>query len=170
MANQVIRWSLTLSAPFLILVSASYSASGVNATHLPDYPDVTVEHAELLPGPSGIPDTAYLTIYNGTGSPVSVTQVTARGYGSVAVVKRSLHLFGYEEVVAEDADLIIPAKSELEMGQDSVFITMDKDGETPDTVTITIGFDNGDLRSFPLQINDTDSPKTSHHHGLPKLE
>lgn len=170
MANQVIRSLPAIPTAFFALFSIPCSASGFNPSHLADYPNVVVEHAELVLSPEGIPDTAYLTIYNGTANPVSVTRVTASGYNSAAVVKRSQHLFGFEEVAVDDADLAIPAMSELEMSQDAVFVTMERDRELPESVTITVGFDDGSLRSVPASIVGTGRARTSHHHGAPELE
>jgi hypothetical protein len=170
MANQVIRWLPTIPTALLALISIPCSASGLNPSHLPDYPNVVVEHAELVLSPDGISDTAYLTIYNGTGNPVSVTRVTASGYNSTAVVKRSQHLFGFEEVAADEGDLAIPAMSELEMSQDAVFVTMDRDQQMPESVKITVGFDDGSLRSVPARIVDTGRTRTSHLHGASELE
>ncbi|KQZ59759.1 hypothetical protein ASD54_23545 [Rhizobium sp. Root149] len=170
MANQVILWLPAIQTGLLALIATPCSASGFNPSHLPDYPNVVVEHAELVLSPEGIPDTAYLTIYNGTGSPVSVTQVTASGYNSAAFVKRSQHLFGYEEIAVNDADLAIPAMAELDMSQDAVFVTMQRDRELLGSVTITVGFDDGSLRSVPARIVETGRARTSHHHGASELE
>jgi len=170
MANQVIRLLPTIPSAVFALVSIPCSASGFNPSHLPDYPNVVVEHAELVLSPEGIPDTAYLTIYNGTGNPVSVTRVAASGYKSAVVVKRSQHMFGLEEVTADEGDLAIPAMSELEMSQDAVFVTMERERELTESVTITIGFDDGNLRSVPARIVEAGGARTSHHHGASELE
>lgn len=170
MANQVVRWFPVVPAAAFAMTSAPCLAFAIEAAHLPDYPDVTVEHAELVVSPGGVSDSAYLTIYNGTGSEVSITNVTADGFLRAEIVKRGTHMFGYEEVVAEDADLIISRKSELDMGRDAIFITMERNGELPDKVTMTIGFDDGSHRTVPVRVVHTDREKTTHQHGAPELE
>lgn len=170
MANQVTRLLLLIPAGVLALTSSPYSTSAFNPAHIGDYPDVTVEHAELVRSPDGIPDTASLTIYNGTNSRVSITQVSADGYKNVVLVKRSPHLFGLEEVAAEDGDLGIPPMADYEMGEDSVFISMERSDAAPNSVTITVTFDDGSLRSIPARVVDTAGARTRHHHGAPEFE
>ena len=170
MANQVVRWLPSMLVTLLALTPIPGLASGLASAHRPEYPDVTIEHAELVLSPPGIPDTVYLTIYNGTGDQISLVDVTANSYRNAAAVKRSPHLFGLEEVPAEDADLAIPAMSELEMNRNTVFITMERDGEPPKGVTFTIQFDDGSLQWVPARIVYADGARTSHHHGAPELE
>lgn len=73
-----------------VLVAAFSSLSGptsARASSLPLASDVPViEHAEIILGPRGTKDRAFLTIWNGTSEEKSITRLRIAGYGRIALV------------------------------------------------------------------------------------
>jgi hypothetical protein len=169
MANQVTTWPLAAVATLLVS-QASASAEGVQNLRKADYGGVTIEHAELALAPQGLRDTAYVTIYNGTLGDVAISDVKVGGYSTAILVSRAAGLTGFKETPLKDAFIVIPRKAELDMGRDTVFISLDRVSRLPRSVTMTIEFDDGTSRTVPLAILDGDRAETSHHHAAPNFE
>lgn len=169
MVNQVITWSLAVGATLLVS-QVGASAEGLQNLHKADYGGVTIEHAELALAPQGLPDTAYVTIYNGTLGDVAISDVKVTGYSTATLVSRTAGLAGFMETPLTDAYIVIPRKAELDMGRDTVFISLDRVSRLPRSVTMTIQFDDGTSRTVPLAILDGNRAETSHHHAAQDFE
>jgi hypothetical protein len=169
--NQPMPWSVKFRfAVCLLFSTAGGSLSAPLTPHSVKYPDVTIEHAELVVGFSGFPELAFLTIYNGSAADIAVTGVSVAGYKSTSLVRRTAQLVGYDEIPLEKATIVIPPRADLDMGRDTLFLSLEGAGGLPRRVTLTVGFDNGTTQSVPAAVLPPGSRGSSHHHGTPELE
>lgn len=171
MANQVKqRLLLSAAAAAVSFTLAVTPAAGRQTKHLPDYANLMVEHAELVLGPEGVSDSLYLTIYNGTGRDVAIADIAVAGYADATLVRRTNGFRGSEEVTLSDAFLVIPRKAELDMGKDTLFISLKRNARLPRSVMMTITFDDGTSTTVLPRILESGNDETSHHHGALELE
>lgn len=109
-------------------------------------------------GPEGIPDIVYLTIYNGTGRDVAVSDIAVGGYCAATLVRRTSGFTGFDETAVWDAYLVIPRKAELDMGKGTVFTSLDREAGLPRNVTTTIVFNDSSAAGDPWIRRQRDQP------------
>ena len=169
MANQAKRWCVAATA-FLFAGQCGVLANVTNQPHQINYDALTVEHAELVLASDGVTDTAYVTVYNGTGDDLAIVSVKVTGYSAATLESPMAKSKGFEQVQLSDTYLVIPRKAELDMGQDTVFISLVRNSGPPKAATMTLKFDDGTARAVPLDILAPDAAETNHHHGEPNRE
>jgi len=169
MANQAKRWRVAAGA-FFIAGQSGVLAEVTNGLHQINYDALTIEHAELALTPDGATDKAYVTVYNGTGDDLAIVSVKVTGYSAATLESPMAKSKGFEQVPLSDTYLVIPRKAELDMDQDTVFISLVRSSGPPKAATMTLKFDNGTSRAVPLEILALGSAETNHHHGEPDRE
>ncbi len=169
MANQAKRWRVAAGA-FLFAGQSGVLAEVTNGLHQINYDALTIEHAELALTPDGATDKAYVTVYNGTPDDMAIVSVKVTGYTTATLVSPMAKSKGFEQVPLSDTYVVIPRKAELDMGPDSVFISLVRNSGPPKAATMTLKFDDGTSRAVPLEIIAPDSAETNHHHGEPNRE
>lgn len=169
MANQAKRWCVAASA-ILFAGQSGVWADVTNEPHQINYDALTIEHAELVLAPDGVTDNAYVTVYNGTTDDMAIISVKVTGYSNATLVSPMAKSKGFEQVPLSDTYVVIPRKAELDMGPDSVFISLTRNSGPPKAATMTLKFDDGTLRAVPLDILAPDAAETNHHHGEPNRE
>jgi len=169
MANQAKRWCVAATA-FLFAGQSSVLANVTNEPHQIKYDSLTIEHAELVLAPNGVTDTAYITVYNGTGDEIAIVSIEVAGYSAATLESPMSDSKGFERVPLSDAYVVIPRNAELDMDQDTVFISLVRSSGPPKAATMTLKFDDGTSRAVPLEIIAPDSAETNHHHGEPNRE
>ena len=108
--------------------------------------------------------------YNGTPDDMAIVSVNVTGYSTATLVSPMAKSKGFEQVPLSDTYVVIPRKAELDMGQDTVFISLMRNSGPPKAATMTLKFDDGTLRAVPLDILAPDAAETNHHHGEPNRE
>jgi copper(I)-binding protein len=169
MANQAKRWGVVAAASLFAGQSGVF-ANVTNDLHRINYDALTIEHAELDLTPDGATDKAYVTVYNGSPADMAIVSVKVTGYSTATLMSPMVKSKGFEQVPLADTYVVIPRKAELDMGPDSVFISLVRSSGPPKAATMTLEFDDGSSRAVPLDILAPDETETNHHHGEPDRE
>ena len=112
MANQAKRWCVAATA-FLFAGQSGVLANVTNQPHQINYDALTVEHAELVLASDGVTDTAYVTVYNGTGDDLAIVSVKVTGYSAATLESPMAKSKGFEQVPLSDTYVVIPPKAEV---------------------------------------------------------
>ena len=131
----------------VVLVAASSALvsgqTGARASSLPLASDMPViEHAEIILGPDGTKDRAFLTIWNGTPEEKSITGLRIAGYGRIALVQAGRTQVDRYTSDIDDMVLTVPSNSEMYMKPNTLFFSIERVGELPGTVEIEVEIDN----------------------------
>lgn len=155
--------AVVLVAAFSALVSGPTCAL---ASSLPLASDVPViEHAEIILGPDGTKDRAFLTIWNGTPEEKSITGLRITGYGRIALVQAGRTPADRYTSDIDDMVLTVPSNSEVYMNPSTVFFSIGRVAELPGTVEIEVEIDNRYTIKSIAGLKPSGSSVTSHHHG-----
>lgn len=124
---------------------------------------VTIEHAQIILGRSGMPDQLYLTIHNETQGDVRIASVTAGGYlDARVVVPGRANAAGGQTV--DEAFLVIPKLAEIDMRPGTLFIQLERRGNLPRRVQVTVAFGDGSQGYVPATILPPEGTPSDHHH------
>ncbi|MEP1978679.1 copper chaperone PCu(A)C [Hyphomonas sp.] len=141
-------------------------ASDGAVDHLNPPQTLTVEHAELL-----IPDDdaaeAYLTIWNGSQTQVSLTSVRSELFGRVTIVQTEFSSGKTRELPA-DRVLPIPGHAELSMRWNGVRLRLDQPASLPPDRTrssLTLVFESGTELEVEADVVRSRNLLTRHRHG-----
>lgn len=135
------------------------------ADHGIDYKTLTIEHAEVIRGMKGMPDVAYLTIFNGSISDKRLTRVSIPGYKNAILMQRTDGAGTARPTPLTQAFVVIPKQAELFMGPDTLFFELEAMLGFPQGVSIEAEFDDGSSLVASLTIRAPGSKRTDHHHG-----
>lgn len=171
MPDQITRSRLTYYVLALLAIyPLNASAIGSAALHLKDYDDVVVEHAELVASENGVPDLAYLTIYNGSEKDMAITSISVEGYASATLMQKNAGIQEFARTALDETYLIIPSRAELDMGRDTMFVALSRSGRLARALDLTIKFADGTMHTVPLSVLSPGVAETSHHHAAAELE
>ncbi|MFC0809008.1 hypothetical protein ACFHWW_26810 [Ensifer sp. P24N7] len=122
---------------------------------------LVIERAEIIAGRDGQTDRAYVTIWNGGESPVSIIDVSIAGYEDVRVVTAA----ETTRVKVTDAVLTIPAKSELLMRPSTVYFEMRRTNPLTVNASVEIKIEFDNKRNMIIATSPkTQGTFTDHHH------
>ena len=153
-----------------VVLVAAFSAlsgpTGARASFPPLASDVPViEHAEIILGPRGTKDRAFLIIWNGTSEEKSITCLRIAGYGRIALVQAGRTPADRYTSDIDDMVLTVPSNSEVYMKPNTVFFSIERVGELEGTVEIEVEIDNSYTIKSIVALKPSGSSVTSHHHG-----
>lgn len=148
-----------------VIVSVASIANAAEGDRHPilsgrDSAQVLVEHAEIVPTGNNH-FAGYLTIWNGTGSDKFIEGISIEGFVDVDLARRSRS--GVTRTTPASAIVHVPAKSELHMDDDTLFVLMDS-GAPPTAPKVVVSFDDGTDVTMTGRVLRSGSPRTDHHH------
>lgn len=144
--------------PLLILAATSSASAQTSSTDGREM--VFIEHAEIVKGTDGGPDFAYLAIWNGSGSPLVISKISASGYADIQVARAKSETISRTSV--EASVLTIPSRSEIVMSPSTVFLAMTPPKKHLLPVQINVNFETG--RKISATATDKPSPSELVHH------
>lgn len=154
-----------------VVLVAAFSAlvSGPTDTRASSPPlssdELVIEHAEIILGPGGNQDRAFLTIWNGTPEEKSITGLQITGYGRIVLVQGGMTPADRYTSDVDDMVLTVPSNSEVYMKPNTVFFSIERVGELSNTVEIEVEIDNRYTIKSIAALKPSGSRVTSHHHG-----
>ncbi len=144
---------------------ASPLLASQKADHEIAFKTLTIEHAEVIRGMKGMPDVAYLTIFNGSISDKRLTRVSIPGYKNVILMQRMDGGSTARPTPLAQAFVAIPKHAELFMGPDTLFFELEAVPGFPLSASIQAEFEDGSRLVASLTIREPGSKRTDHHHG-----
>lgn len=129
---------------------------------------IAVEHAEILPAPpaSEIMN-GYLTIWNGTATPIVITELNSPKFGSIRVHRTEV-IDDYARVRPFAGPLTIPPRAELLMKPGGIHLTLSakKTQLKPgDRVPIALVLSSGSIIAASAVVRAFGSERFDHHHA-----
>ncbi len=158
-ACSVLLMSFVASAPSVALESGHVSGNEEI---------IAVEHAEILPAtPASEFMKGYLTIWNGTATPIVITEIKSPKFGSIRVQRTEATDDGTKSRPFA-GPLTIPPRAELLMKPGGIHIvlsTKETQPEPGDRVPIALVLSSGSIIAATAVVRAVGSEKLDHHHA-----